>query len=158
MIRAGVAAAVIKTIRDTNLTQPGVVPSKAFEIHGISVDFIPLQQAVGVAATASIGDDTKRLIDGGVLTFQIVDKPYENLPLPLVTKSRVSFSTTLNASTAVGGIGGAGVEDYYWLRVPLVLEPYQNFSAWMQHDGSPPLVQTFDMLLTLHGFTRRPAQ
>src|SRR5258708_9660437 len=84
LIRAGVAAVVNKTRRDTNLEQQGVIPTKALQVHGFTVTFIPLQQAVAVAATAGIPDDVQRLMYGGYLELRLVDKPYTYLPLVLI--------------------------------------------------------------------------
>src|ERR1051326_155915 len=75
LIRAGAAGTVSKTRRDTNLEQQGVIPTKAFKIHGFSICYIPVQQAVAQANTQSIVDDMQRLMFGGFMEFRIVDKP-----------------------------------------------------------------------------------
>lgn len=164
LIRAGAAAAVNKTRRDTNLEQQGVIPTKAFKIHGFSLTLIPLQQAVAVAGTQSIVDDMQRLLFGGFLEFRIVDKPYIYLPLHKIPATGVlrgsvgGAFTAGNVAVAGGGAGTGAPRDIYWLGVPLTLDPYQNFSARMQFDGSPALIQTFDLQLFLEGYMRRPGQ
>lgn len=163
LIRAGVAAAVNKSRRDTNLEQQGVIPTKAFKVHGFSLTLIPLQQAIAAAATPSIFDDMQRILFGGFLEFRIVDKPYIYLPLhkiPATGVLRASAATTATTTTIVGG-GGSGTgapRDIYWIGVPLTLDPYQNFSARFQFDGTVALVQTFDVQLFLEGYMRRPGQ
>jgi hypothetical protein len=164
LIRGGAAATVSKTRRDTNLEQQGVIPTKAFKIHGLSLTYVPLQQAVAGAATQSIPDDIQRLMFGGFLEFRIVDKPYLYLPLhkiPATGIYRGSVGGAYTAGNAVASAGGPGTgapRDIYWLGVPLVLDPYQNFSARMQFDGSPAVIQTYDLQLFLEGYLRRPGQ
>jgi len=48
--------------------------------------------------------------------------------------------------------------DAFWLGVPLTIDPYQQFSATLNWDGTVSLVQTFDIYLIMHGYVRRPAQ
>ncbi len=163
LIRAGVAAAVTKTRRDTNLEQSGVVPSKALQIHGFSLSFVPLQQAVGVAATSSIPDDVQRLTYGGFLELTLLDKPYVYLPLILLPSTGVLrglAATTAAATTMVSapGSGSGNPRDSWWTGVPLTIDPYQTFSARMQFDGVVALTQTFDVYLFLHCYVRRPGQ
>lgn len=164
LIRAGVAASVTKTRRDTNLEQQGVIPTKAFKIHGFSMTLIPLQQAVAGAATQSIVDDVQRILFGGFLEFRIVDKPYLYLPLHklpatgLVRTTAAGAFTAGNVAVAGGGAGTGAPRDIYWIGVPLVLDPYQNFSVRMQFDGSPALIQTFDIQIFMEGYLRRPGQ
>ena len=164
LIRGGAAASVTKTRRDTNMEQQGAIPTKAFKIHGLSMTLIPLQQAVAGAATQSIVDDMQRLLFGGFLELRIVDKPYLYLPLHKIPATGIvrgsvgGAFTAGNAAVAAGGAGTGAPRDIYWLGVPLVLDPYQNFSARMQFDGSPALIQTFDIQLFLEGYMRRPGQ
>lgn len=166
LIRAGAAASVTKTRRDTNLEQQGVIPTKAFKIHGFSLCFVPVQQAAsatGPTATSSIMDDMMRLMYGGFLEFRIVDKPYLYLPLHKIPGTGVlrgsAVASTAGISAMSGGGPGTGApRDIYWIGIPLVLDPYQNFSARLQFDGSPPLNQTFDIQLFMEGYLRRPGQ
>jgi len=164
LIRAGVAAAVVKSYRDTNLEQQGVIPTKAFQIHGFSMSLYPLQTAVAVAGTQSIVDDMQRLTNGGFLEFFLIDKPYIRLPLSKLPGTGIMRGTAAGAFTAgnvaVAG-GGHGTGDpraIYWLGVPLTIDPYQSFRARMQFDGVLALVQTFDIQLFLEGYLRRPGQ
>lgn len=172
LIRAGAAASVTKTRRDTNLEQQGVIPTKAFKIHGFSLCFIPVQQAAsatgvsGAASTPSILDDMMRLMYGGFMEFRIVDKPYLYLPLHKIPATGVLRGTAFAAGIPAGGIasvsaGGPGTgapRDIYWIGIPLVLDPYQNFSLRLQFDGSPPTNMTWDIQIFLEGYLRRPGQ
>lgn len=162
LIRVGVAASINKTRRDTNLEQQGVIPTKAFKIHGFSLAYIPLQQAVAAANTISIADDITRLAHGGFMEFRIVDKPYLYLPLHKIPGGlRVSggMATTITASSIISpGTGTGAPRDIYWIGVPLTLDPYQNFSVRFQFDGTVTVTQTFDLQLFLEGYMRRPGQ
>jgi hypothetical protein len=170
LIRAGTAASVTKTRRDTNLEQQGVIPTKAFKIHGFSLCFVPVQQAVsatalgGTGSTPSIIDDMQRLMYGGFLEFRIVDKPYLYLPLHKIPATGILRGVAAFAATgalsavSAGGPGTGAPRDIYWIGIPLVLDPYQNFSARLQFDGSPALNQTFDIQLFMEGYLRRPGQ
>lgn len=163
LIRAGVAAAVNKTRRDTNLEQAGVLPTKAFRIEGFGLHYVPLQQAIAAAATPSIPDDVQRMVNGGYLELRLVDKPYLYAPLPIIADPgvlRAMVATTATATTIVAGAGpGTGaLRDGLWFRVPLTVDPYQNFSVTLRWDGVVVVTQTFDLLLFMFGLMRRPGQ
>ncbi len=162
LIRAGATGTVTKTSRDTYLQQPGVLPSKAFNLLGFSVCYVPLQQAVAQANTQSILDDQMRLAYGGYLIFNLLDKPYLYLPLCMIPgvgvfRGAMAGNFTAGNTGASGGGPGNGV-DAFWLGVPLTIDPYQQFSATLNWDGTVSLVQTFDIYLIMHGYVRRPAQ
>lgn len=164
LIRAGAAGTFNKTRRDTNLEQQGVIPTKAFQLHGFSMTLIPVQQAVAVAGTQSILDDMQRLLFGGFLEFFLIDKPYMVIPLHKLPATGIINGTAAGAFTAGNvavGAGGAGTgspRDIYWLGVPLTIDPYQSFRARFQFDGTVTLVQTFDIQLFMEGYLRRPGQ
>jgi hypothetical protein len=163
LIRAGAAAAFNKTRRDTNLEQQGVVPTKALQVHGFSMSFIPVQQAVAVAATAGIPDDVQRMIYGSYLELRLVDKPYLYLPTILIPSTGVlrgMAATTAAATTMVSapGSGSGNPRDAWWTGVPLTIDPYQNFSATLTFDGVVAVGQTYDIYLFAHCYVRRPGQ
>ena len=156
-------AAKVKTRRDTNLEQQGVIPTKAYKIHGFSLTIVPQQQLIGGANTPNIVDDVLRLLYGGFMEFRIVDKPYIYLPLhkiPATGQLRGAVATTATATTMVSAPGGGtgAPRDIYWIGVPLTLDPYQNFSLRMQFDGSPALSQSYDLQFFFEGYMRRPGQ
>jgi len=162
LITAGAAAAKAKTRRDTNLEQSGIIPDKQFLVQGISMTLIPLQQAVATAGTGSILDDQAKLIFGGFMEIYLGDKPYEVLGLDLlpgtgILRGAVATTTATPFVMASGGGSGSGsAADAYWLKIPLTIDPMQNFRVRMQWDGVVSLAQTFDIKLTLHGTMRRP--
>ncbi len=162
---AGAAAAVnkSKSFRDTNLPNQGVLPAKAFQIHGFSLHYIALQQAVGGAQTPSIVDDTTILMNGGFIEVRLIDKPYFVLPLVRIPDPgtlRAMAATTATATTMVSsaGPGTGSPRDIYWITPPLTIDPYQNFTVRASWDGAPAIGQTNDLQLFLEGFTRRPGQ
>lgn len=163
LIQGGVTVTKQKSHRDTNLTQPGVIPTKAMQIHGFSVDYIPVQQAVAGANTPSIVDDVQRLMYGGYFTLTLIDKPYLIVPnflVPALGQVRGSVATTATAVTVLSAPGGGtgGVRDIFWIGVPLTVDPYQSFAVKMNFDGSPVVTQTYDINVTLHCYLRRPGQ
>lgn len=158
LIRAGSAASVTKTRRDTNLEQAGHIPSKAFKIHGFSLNYIPLQQAVAGTATDDIVDDIQRLAYGGYMEFKILDKTYLYLPLDQIPGSAYRGSTTGTNNVSAGGFGTGSPRDIYVLGIPLTLDPFQSFSITMYWDGTVALTQTFDLRLNVLGYLRRPGQ
>lgn len=163
LIRGGATGTFTKTRRDTSLEQQGVIPTKSFLVRGFSMTLIPVQQAVSVAATASILDDICRICYGGFFEFRLIDKPYLYLPLSKLPSTGVIRGSVATTATNVTMVGGGGVGDgvpasIYWLTVPLLIEPYQNFSARMQFDGSPALGQSYDIQLFMEGIIRRPGQ
>ena len=164
LIQAGVVvAAKSKSFRDTNLPNQGVLPAKAFQIHGFSLHYIPLQQAVAAALTPTIVDDVARLVNGGFIEVRLIDKPYIVLPLNRVPDPgslRGTLATTATATTMVSaaGPGTGSPRDIYWITPPLTLDPYQNFFVRASWDGAPLINQANDLQLFLEGFTRRPGQ
>jgi len=164
LIQAGaIVAAKGKSFRDTNLPNQGVLPAKAFQIHGFSLHYIALQQAVAAALTPTIVDDVARLMNGGFMEVRLIDKPYIVLPLSRIPDPgalRGMVATTATATTMISatGPGTGSPRDIYWITPPLTIDPYQNFFVRSSYDGAPALNQTFDEQLFMEGFTRRPGQ
>lgn len=139
------------------------MPAKAFQIHGFSNHYVPVQTAVAVAATAGITGDIQTLMNGGFLEVRLIDKPYLFLPLyrlPDPGAIRAFMATTATATTivAAAGPGTGSPRDIWWITPPLTIDPYQNFTVRMQFDGSPAVGQAYDLAPHLEGFTRRPGQ
>ncbi len=94
----------------------------------------------------------------------IVDKPYLYLPLHKIPATGVLRGTAFAAATgpvvgeSAGGPGTGAPRDIYWIGIPLVLDPYQNFSLRLQFDGSPPTNMTWDIQVFMEGYLRRPGQ
>ena len=159
LIRAGVAAAVNKTKRDTNLDTSGVIPTKLFQFIGISLCYIPLQQVSNAANTEAIGDDIMRLKYGGWIDFKIIDKPIIQIPNHMIPETNpiTSAATTENVSTVFssGAQSSVGVP-MYKLPIPITLNPFESFTVQMNFDGTVTLTQTFDIMMVFHAFMRRP--
>lgn len=159
LISVGATGSKTKTLRDTNMQNSGVVPTKLFQFVGVSVNFIPLQQATTVAGTTSIADDIMRLKAGGYLVFTIIDKPIFQCPLIAIPEGNpfVAVSTTQNAVTTFAtGAQGNAIIPMWKFAIPITLQPFEQFSLTLNWDGTVTTVQTFDILVMLHGFMRRP--
>ena len=158
LIRAGSAASVTKSRRDTNLDTSGVVPTKLFQFIGVSICYIPLQQAVAAANTVSIGDDIMRIKYGSWFELKIIDKPILQCPTHLIPESNPvsAASTTINASTVYGSGAVVGATPMYKFGIPITLNPFESFAVTLNFDGTVALTQTFDIGLILHSFMRRP--
>jgi hypothetical protein len=154
LIRAGVAAPVNKTYRDTNIENANVVPTKLFKFVGASWGFSHLVEGAVTNPT-----DRDRLRCGGYFKFRIVDKDLLYLPavsLPEINPYIIA-STTVNATTILGAAGGGGSNvPMYRFPVPITLNPYENFTVEFNTDGVVVTNSTVDIILILHAFMRRP--
>lgn len=159
--QAGVALATkTKSYRDTNMDNAGVVPTKRYTFTGVTINYIPLQQAPAAANTVSIADDIIRLMNGGYVEFRIVDKPLLYVPLNLIPSSNPinSISTTQNASTVMGtGALAAIPYPMFKFAIPITLNPYENFSFILRFDGVVTVSQSTDIQVVLSAFMRRPS-
>ena len=158
--QAGSAAAKSKSYRDTNMDNSGVVPTKRYTFIGVSINYLPLQQAYGTANTAAIGDDIMTLMNGGYLEFRIVEKPLLYLPFNLVPSSNPmnSVSTTQNAATCISAGALAAIPyPMFKFAIPITLNPYENFSFVLKWDGTVTINQSTDIQVVLHAFMRRPS-
>lgn len=157
LIVAGVAGSNVKTFRDTSFESANILPTKALSCRGIGIKLIPLQQAVATTNTGTIMDDKMRIYSGAYLQWIIVDQVRLRLPLMEFRQLDPDFaSTTLNAST-MWGASGVGMGDKYWLD-PIDIPANTNINFTMVFPGSVTLTQTFDILVTLACFERRPVQ
>lgn len=149
-------ATVVKSYRDTNIENAGVVPTKLYKFVGISIAFV---HATRAAATNTV--DRTMIQDGGYLQFRIVDKDILYLPLIAipVLNPITSVATTANATSILAADGGGGVGvAMYKFPVPITLNPYENFSltANFTTTGTPAVSLAVDMYVMLHAYMRRP--
>ena len=159
LIRAGATGTFAKTKRDTNLETQNVAPAKMFKLVGVSVAYIPVQQAIGTANTGSIGDDIMRLKYGAAFEFLIGDKRILDLPVHIIPESNPiqSVSTTITASSMISSGTVQGIPmPMYKFNIPVTVNPYESFRANFVFDGTVTLVQTMDVQLIFHAFMRRP--
>jgi len=157
LISGTVAAAKVKTYRDTNMDSSSVVPSKMFKFVGVSLAIVHATRQL-----ITNGADRDLIMDGGALQIRIIDKDLLFLPLlnfPLLNPTAAA-STTLNASTMfVNAYGGGAGVPMYKLPINITLNPYENFLCAVAFDtvASLVLTTTADLCLYLQGFQRRPS-
>jgi len=152
----GAAAAKVKTYRDTNMENAGVVPSKMHVIMGISVAYF-----ARTAGNVNQADDREMVRDNCYIEFRIVDKKILTLPLVCIPELNplVVGSTTVNNDTVIGAAGGGGYGvPMYRLPVPITINPFENFQFQLKWDGTcaTPSGLDMDILFVLQGFMRRP--
>lgn len=147
-----------KTLMDSNVEQAGVLPTKAYKIYGLKMQYTGARVDFGGTNPHLTGSDKQILALAGVVEFRIIDKPYLQIPLADIPEP-VGMAYTAGGTTNTGGYWGTGnPRDCYWLGVPLVLEPFQNFQIVITFDGSPILNRAMDVQLELQGMIRRPGQ
>ena len=146
------ASTIVKSYRDTNIENAGVVPTKLYKFVGISIAFV---HATRNAATNPT--DRTLIQDGGYMQFRIVDKDILYLPLIAIPVLNPIQAMTTNAGIAADGGGGVGVAMYKF-PVPITLNPYENFSltANFTTTNTLAITTTLDMYVILHSFMRRP--
>lgn len=152
----GTAATKVKDYRDTNMQNANVVPTKLFKFVGISIAFI--NQIPGDKDNAA---DRDRVRNNAYLKFRIVDKDILYLPLVCIPEVNplIVGSTTENATTILGTCGGGGQNvPMYKLPIPVVLNPYENFSVDIMLSAAVSLKSNYsmDIYVILQGFMRRP--
>ncbi|MBT9171329.1 MAG: hypothetical protein DDT18_01703 [Actinobacteria bacterium] len=158
MVRAGAIGTFPKTLRDTNMENSNVVPTKMFKFVGISIAYC--HQIEGEVANPA---DRDRIRSAGFLRFRIVDKDILILPLvcfPEMNPYMVgAASTTATAATLtmLGAAGGGGANvPMYRLPIPITLNPYENFAVSISFDGIVTITRPVDVYCILQGFMRRP--
>jgi hypothetical protein len=150
----------VKTYRDTNMENQGVVPTKRFTFIGMAINYLPAQQAFQNALTPRIADDLMTLKNGGWIEFRIVDKPLLYVPLNVIPESNPinSVGTTANNATMIGtGALAAVPYPMYKFAIPVTLNPQENFRFTINFDGSPAIGQATDIQVILYSFMRRPS-
>ena len=151
LIVAGAApAATVKSYRDCNIDNAGVVPTKLFKIVGISLAF---RHQVEGAANNPIDRDRLRM--GGYLKFRIVDKDILYLPLVAIPEINPYVVATTTASLGTAGGGGANVSMYVF-PIPITINPYENFVVEMNFTGIVALNSGLDIIMILQAYMRRP--
>jgi hypothetical protein len=151
LVQAGVVvAAKVKSYRDTNIDNAGVVPTKLFKIMGISLGF--RHQVEGDNDNPM---DRDNLRCGGYLKFRIVDKDILYLPLMAIPEINPFVVNTTTASLGTAGGGGQNVSMYVF-PIPITINPYENFVVELNFDGTVVLAHAIDILMILQAYMRRP--
>ena len=156
LIRAGAAATVTKTRRDTNMVASGSIPNEGFDWQGVGMVYVPLQQVPGVAATNDIADDIQRIMYGGYFTFKVLDNTLLELPI-LTIPSIISLGGLATGNDVMAVQPGKGDQkDAFWVTKKKFLPPNSSFTFTMNFDGTVSLSQTFDIYVFLLGEKYRP--
>ena len=152
LIVGTVTSSKVKTLRDTNMANSNVVPTKMFKFVGISLDIV---NRVKAASPQTNGDDIDLIMKGGYLQFNIVDKTILQMPLDAFPLLSTVTASTGNNATYYGYGGGPGVF-MYKLPINITLNPYENFSVSLNFDPTITLTASLDIYVYLQGFQRRP--
>lgn len=154
LVVATAGATKTKTYRDTNIDNSNVVPTKMFKIVGVSVAYCHSDPD-----GAANSQDRTLLRCGGYLNLRIVDKDILYLPLIFIPETNpiISAASTVNATTINSEAGGGGQNvPMYKFPVQVTLNPFENFTAQINFDGTITLGATLDMYLIFHAYMRRP--
>jgi hypothetical protein len=147
LLRAGVATAISKTMRDTNLATAGVIPSKAYAIIGISIAFISGNETISTNI-----NDIHEIVGGSWFKFTIVDK--DILTAPTLVLGDLYPVTTSTATGAIGHSTGGGAPMFKFPK-PVLLKPNTSFSFSLNVDGTVAIATILDIYIFLHCHMRR---
>ena len=154
LVRAGVTSSVSKTSRDTNLDSVGQLTGRDYLAIGMSMAFIPVQEAYATANTNAIVDDIQRLLHGGWLEWKVGDKSVLLLPLHLIPS--YTYLQGLATTTGAAGVQNRAERGYYPLYPRVGIKRGTTFTVTLTFDGSPATVQSTDIFFSFHGVLRRP--
>lgn len=160
-----------KTVQDTNMTSAGSLPSPVnFLIESVELIFIPGADALAEGATAGVPyfDDMLSFRDNGSLRLTIGDKsqlieaPLGVFPpkAGLNVSSAISNNITAAADTKSVFVYADMVGRPYYIDVPLLLRPTQNFDVKLEWKVPLPLPSTLAgrIICKLDGLRYRLAQ
>lgn len=160
-----------KSIQSTNMTTAGSLPSPInFLIQSVELIFIPgvTAMAEGAAATAQFFQDFYSFASNGALRLtigdksQLVEAPLGVFPPFTQVDSMVSVSNNITPAAATKSVFNfaqmAGRP--YYLDVPLLLRPTQNFDVKLEWTAPLPLPSGQDarVMCKLGGVRYRLAQ
>lgn len=164
LITGGAAAARIKTLRDSNMTQSGVMSSKGFILYGVAIGYIPLGCGITATSLLNFEDDKYRIASGSYLEIKFIDKPYVQLPLlyiPSIFESKGKIASTANNAT-IGGPGGYGngvPQNPFTFDPPYLIAPNEDYTITITSDGTALSAgNSIDICMALLGYMLRPAQ
>lgn len=151
LITAGSTGSVSKSYRDTNMDSTNVVPNKLFLFVGISLGFV--HEDEGEPANAA---DRDKIRTGGFLHLRFVDKDILYLPGVFIPESNPFTTNTTNNSMGTAAVSGCSTP-MYALRVPVTLNPFEQFTCKFIMTGTVTLTKSVDVYCMLHGYMRRPS-
>lgn len=136
---------------------------KAFIVKAVRVHF-STENVVGGAAPLSV-DDVSRLVNTGILSFEVGQKNYGRWPLHTLPAGGGVYSSQAGAGGEATNefIGAAqnGVPDprcVYALEHPLLIEPQINFQAQITWPAAQTLSGNLNITTMLDGSLIRPVQ
>jgi hypothetical protein len=155
LIRGGAVTSAVKTVRDTNLPQPGADNNRDYLLYGLSMALFPTSHAPTGANSASIRADKDQIKEGGVLNFKIGDKQIIDLPLWQIPEMNAESgaSSTATGSTVFGGAQFNSPYVNFGEEIPLIRG--QVISMAITFDGTITLSQSFDLALVFAAALKR---
>ena len=154
----------IKSLRDTNMEQAGVMSSKGFIAYGISMAYLPLSTGVTATAMVNYMDDVQKIIFGSYIEMKFIDKAYLQIPLTCIP-SHMSFkgalATTSNNVNMIGagGLGNGIPQQPFSFDPPYLIAPNETFSVTLTSDATALSTSNpIDIQMMLWGYMLRPAQ
>jgi len=128
-----------------------VVPNKMFLFVGISFAFVHEDES-----EAANGADRDKIRTGGYLHLRFVDKDILYLPGVFIPESNPIMTNTTNNSMSTSTVSGCSTP-MYALRVPVTLNPFEQFSCKFIMTGTVTTTKCVDVYCMLHGYMRRPS-
>jgi hypothetical protein len=155
LIRGGSVTSAAKTIRDTNLPQPGADNNRDYLLSGISMALMPVSYAAATSTTSAIRVDKNQIREGGVMNFKIGDKQIIDLPLWMIPELNAegSVSTTGSGLTILGGPSYASQFFMFGEDIPLMRS--EVITMTLTWDGTITLSQSFDLAIVFAASLRR---
>lgn len=162
VIRYETAAAVAKSLRDTNLVNAGVDQSKDYAFYGIGCALIPkTHNPASQTYARSVRSDKDLIKEGGYLTLTLMGtKRVLELPMIMLPEMNAEqgVSATTTASTFYGGPSFS--KNFYPLvnrdGEPMAIPAGTSFGVEGVWDGTITLGQEFDMVIMFDADVRRP--
>ncbi len=151
LISAGATGTISKSYRDTNMDSANVVPNKLFLFIGVSIAFV--HEDEGEAANAT---DRDKIRSASYLHLRFVDKDILYLPTIFIPESNPFVVNTMNSSMGTAVTSGC-TTPMFALRVPVTLNPFEQFTAKIIVTGTVTTTKAVDVYLMLHGWMRRPS-
>jgi len=160
LIRGAAAGSYQKSSRDTNMTVAGQLPGQqAFLIRGISIDYIPVGQAVSTTFNQYILEDILLLKNGMSVKLYINEIVYLEIPANVIPAQNPIIATTANGNALATGVTGMGRENMYHIDPAITIPPATSFHVDLEFDAptsAVALANTFDIQVFLHSYVSRP--
>jgi len=159
-----ISAGVFKTVQDTNMTSAGMMPAPVnFLIESVELMFIPGSNPFALNADAAeYFNDVFTFKSNGSLRLGIGDKAQlTEAPLGVFPpKTTLDVSSSIGGNTTQNFVWADLVGRPYYLDVPLLLRPNQNFDVRLDWKIPLPLPSGLNgrIICKLDGLRYRLAQ